>query len=230
MKVLVYRYGSICEPDIIETFKTFGLEVTEYRHEMTVKDDKPSESVRLLSDFLNDHPADFVFSINFFPYVSEVCQIFHLRYVSWTVDSPVMELYSTSITNSYNRTFIFDRADYEEFHPYNPDCIFHLPLAANVKAQDRLFQGRFAHDVAFVGSLYSEKSPYRRAKHIPPETRGYLDGIMAAQQNVYGYYFLDELINDKVLSDFMSSIKGFYRYPADSYLTDAVTMSRLIRI
>ena len=33
MKVLFYRYGSICEPDIIDTFREMGLEVDEYRNE-----------------------------------------------------------------------------------------------------------------------------------------------------------------------------------------------------
>ena len=37
MKVLFYRYGSICEPDIIDTFQEIGLEVDEYTKEITMK-------------------------------------------------------------------------------------------------------------------------------------------------------------------------------------------------
>ena len=29
MKIYIYRYGSICEPDIIDSFKKLGLDVHE---------------------------------------------------------------------------------------------------------------------------------------------------------------------------------------------------------
>ncbi len=234
MKVLIYRYGSICEPDIIATFKKMDFDVIEYDREITHKKDEPSLSVKLLSDFLQDHEADFVFSINFFPYVSEVCRIYHLRYLSWIVDAPVMELYSKSITNECNRVFLFDRALYNDIHPFNEKCVFHLPLAARTEDSDHLIESasradidRFSHEVAFVGSLYSEKCPYDRAKKIPEETAGYLQGIMEAQVRVYGYYFIEDLISDKIVEDFKSGIEGFYTYPAESFLTDKRTLSQL---
>ena len=118
---------------------------------------KPHEVVETLSKYMMDHPCDFVFSINFFPYVSEVCNVFHLRYLCWIVDSPVMELYTSSIGNEWNRVFLFDRALYDEISPLNPGHIFHLPLAAAVGPKDALFKKtaesefkRFSHDIAFV--------------------------------------------------------------------------------
>ena len=139
MKVLFYRYGSICEPDIIDTFQEIGLEVDEYTKEITNKNISQKDSVNQVGNYLMDHPVDFVFSINFFPVLSEVCNIFHLRYLSWIVDSPVMELYASSIQNPWNRTFLFDRALYDEIHPLNPNCVFHLPLGARIQSKDALF-------------------------------------------------------------------------------------------
>ena len=229
-----YRYGSICEPDIIDTFHTFGFEVTEYDREIKEKADLPSTSVKKLAAFLQEHPVDCIFSINFFPFVAEVCQVMHLRYLSWIVDCPVMELYAKSILSPYNRIFLFDRALYDEIHPFNPDCVFHLPLAANTLSKDKLFahtapslHQKFAHPVAFVGSLYTEKSPYDRATDIPPHTKGYLEGIMRAQENVYGYYFIEELLKEDMVEDFKSSIDGFYQFPAESFLTDKRTLAQL---
>ena len=34
MKIYIYRYGSLCEPDIIESFKHIGLEVYEENTEV----------------------------------------------------------------------------------------------------------------------------------------------------------------------------------------------------
>ncbi|MCR5784015.1 MAG: DUF3880 domain-containing protein [Eubacterium sp.] len=234
MKILFYRYGSICEPDIIETFKIFGFETIEFRHEMTNKDLSPAEGVGIVSRFLNDHPVDAIFSINFFPFVSEVCNIYHIPYLSWIVDSPVMELYATSIQNPYNRVFLFDREMYNEIHPLNPSCVFHLPLAVNVRDKQKAInevslkdREKFTCDISFVGSLYTEKCPYDRFKTKDDVLKGFLDGLMAAQMKVYGYYFVEECLKDDVVSKFKKEFKGFYEYPAETFLTDKITLSQL---
>lgn len=234
MKALVYRYMSICEPDVIRTLKELEIEVLEYTKEVTVKDYSPRDAVKEIGEYLQNHPVDFVFSINFFPYLAEVCNIFHIRYISWIVDSPVMELYTTAITKEYNRVFLFDRALFNEISPYNPGRIFHFPLAANVEEKEKLFKetpesvkSKFSHNIAFVGSLYTEKCPYDRAKNLPEDVKGYLDGIMAAQERVYGYYFIEDLLKDNVVDAFKSSIEGFYTQPEGSFLTDKRTLSQL---
>ena len=234
MTILFYRYGSICEPDIIDTLNEFGFKILEMRNEVTNKDQSPNEGVRLLSEFLNQNPADAVFSINFFPFVSEVCNIYHIPYLSWIVDSPVMELYATSIQNKYNRVFLFDREIYNEIHPLNPSCVFHLPLAVNIKSRQKAIESagdrmkkKFTCDISFVGSLYTEKCPYERFETKDEKLKGYLDGLMAAQMKVYGYYFVEECLTDEITEKFKNEFKGFYTYPAKSFLTDKITLSQL---
>ena len=48
MNVLIYRYGSICEPDIIEAFQKLQLNVIEEATEMNQKNLLPSEQVKLV--------------------------------------------------------------------------------------------------------------------------------------------------------------------------------------
>lgn len=79
----------------------------------------------------------------------------------------------------------------------------YLPMAANT---DRLLKmtdfERFhkskwnnVKDVAFVGSLYTEKHTfYQRMKSISPYTRGFLEGLMSAQKQIYGYNFVQEAL------------------------------------
>ena len=136
MKILFYRYGSICEPDIIETFHKLGHTVYENDKEIYDKNPVLGKTIKEISDFLQLHAVDCIFSINFYPMLSEICQIYHIRYISWVVDAPVLELYASSIKNSYNRTFIFDHALYSEIYESNPDNIFYLPLAANVSSKE----------------------------------------------------------------------------------------------
>lgn len=235
MNILIYRYNSICEPDVIDAFKELGHSVTEITEEMKRKDVTPKETVEILNRVLMapDANYDLIFSINFYPAISEVCNILHIPYLSWTVDSPVLELYAKSITNEYNRTFLFDYGQYQELEPLNPGRIFHLPLATNVEAKDKVIKAaskstleKFKADVSFVGSLYSEKCPYDKAKKLPDEIRGFLDGVMNAQLQVYGYFFLEEVIKDEHVRKFKECMPDFYELPEGSYLTDRKTMAQ----
>ena len=241
MKALIYRYGSICEPDIIDGFKELGIEVFEIDIEIHDKIVLPIQTVEIVSKYLQDNPVDFVFSVNFYPALSEVCNIYHIRYFSWTVDSPVLEIFTKSISNEWNRTFLFDRAQYNELIGYNSDRIFHLPLAANPekmrgrieKATGKAFgianssNNKFSHDVAFVGSLYSEKCPYNQIKGISDYADGFLNGMISAQQNVYGYYFVDEALPDDIIREIKSHVSNFDKLKDyDNYITDRIIASQ----
>lgn len=233
MNILFYRYNSICEPDLIEAFEEIGLSVDCITEEMTRKDVSLQECIALLDATLQKKAYNFIFSINFYPAISEVCNIYHLPYLCWIVDSPIMELYTTSIRNPWNRIFLFDRTLYEEFAPLNPNCIFHLPLATNVKSKQQVIaqcthtdRTKFQSDVSFIGSLYTEKNPYDRLKNAPEYLTGFLSALMEAQKKVYGYYFVQECLNDEIVSTFRKHMPDFYTLPEGSYLTDAATVAQ----
>lgn len=209
MNILFYRYNSICEPDLIAVLEELGHSVEEMTEEMTNKNISAAEQLAIISGALKKKTYDMVFSINFFPIVSEVCNIFKTFYVCWIVDAPVLELYSWSIRNECNRIFLFDYALYEEFSAENPQGIFYLPLGANYERLDRLIAGitqedrkKYASEISFIGSLYTEKCPYNRLKEDGSYLKGYLDGLIEAQMKVYGYNFLEECISDTVLENF----------------------------
>ena len=86
---------------------------------------------------------------------------------------------------------------------------------------------RFSGDISFVGSLYTEKSPYDRLKKEPGYLTGYLEGIMAAQLKVYGYNFLEEILPDSIVEEFRNSLEGFYTPPTGFRRNDRATMAQL---
>ncbi|MCI6064520.1 glycosyltransferase [bacterium] len=234
MKILFYRYGSICEPDIIKGFEDLGHTVTQITEEITNKNIMFGDCARIVGQFLMDHPHDFVFTVNYFPIISDVCNIFKIPYLCWSVDSPVMELFAKSIQHSCNRIFLFDRAQFDEIAPFNPANVFHLPLAVNVADKQTIIQnalpadiGRFSSSVSFVGSLYTEKCPYDRLSSPPDYLSGYLNGLMEAQLQVYGYYFIEDLLPDPIVENFKAHMENFYTYPLDTFLTDRTTLAQL---
>lgn len=217
MNILFYRYNSICESDIIDILRESGHCIDELTEEMTNKDFSDRERVSLISEALKKKRYDMVFSINFFPVVSDVCNIFKIPYVCWIVDAPVMELYANAIRNPWNRIFLFDYAMYEEFVGENPSCIFYLPLGANYGRLDKLMRTiteeekiRYAADVSFIGSLYTEKCPYNQFTDKDSYLRGYLDGIIKVQQKVYGCNFLEECISDEMIREFKEKVPFYY--------------------
>ncbi len=232
MNILFYRYNSICEPDVIAVMKRLGHTVTEITEEMRNKELGARGQMNLVSAALKKQESQMVFSINFFPVVSEVCNIFHIPYVCWIVDSPVMELYSHSVRNRWNRIFLFDYALYEEFRPENPKGIFYLPLGADYARLDPLLENitkkdkeKYAAEVSFIGSLYTEKCPYNRLKE-ESWMKGYLDGVIQAQLKVYGYNFLEECITDEILQQFKEKVP-FYQFPEKANHNDRAAMAHL---
>lgn len=229
MEILFYRYNSICEPDILQVFTGFGITVHTEEMEMTNKSVTPQQCAAKLTEWIMAHPLSFVFSINFFPAISYTCNRFKVSYVCWSVDSPVPELFSNALKNEWNRIFLFDRAQYELFHPVNPDCIFYLPLATNVKRWENVvlnmteedFAG-YGGDVSFVGSLYTEKCRYDallRAQRpaISQYTRGFVDGLIEAQLKVYGYNFISDNLTERVIREIADADPDFYK-GSDTYM------------
>lgn len=234
MKILFYRYGSICEPDIIDALMELGHTVTQITEEIYNKDLSFGDSARLVSQSLINHPQDCVFTINFFPIVSDVCNILKIPYISWIVDSPVMELFTKSIQNPCNRVFLFDKELYREISVLNPNCIFHFPLAVNITSKQNTIRNaaptlllKFQSDISFVGSLYTEKCPYDKIQNLPPHIEGYLNGIMASQEKIYGYYFIEELLTDEIIYEFKKNFPNYYQHPIDNFLTDSIIISQL---
>ncbi|MBR5968714.1 MAG: hypothetical protein IK016_00040 [Lachnospiraceae bacterium] len=210
-KILFYRYGNICEPDLIECFARAGLDVTEERTQITKKDTSASETVETVSGLLRAESYLFVFSINFFPAVSETCRIFGLPYVCWTVDCPVMELWSDALRNDCNRVFFFDRVQYETFSPRMPTgCAFHLPLATNPDRWDDVIANAgetglsaFRQEISFVGSLYSEKNRFRSVREsLRDYTKGYLEAVTQAQSRIYGCSLPEGLLTPDIVREF----------------------------
>lgn len=221
MKAFIYRYGSVCEPDIMETLNRLQFQVVEETVEMYDKEILPTRSMNISRQHFDENQFAFAITVNFFPWLSDLCNIYKITYISIIVDSPVLELYSDSIRNSCNRIFMFDSALYKEFISYNQEGIFYMPLAANVVHCDEICEkatkeqiNKYQADVAFVGSLYSEKCLYNDVK-LPEHERGYAQGLIEAQLKVYGYNFLEEALTNEFVDVFCNCAPDMFRFPSN---------------
>lgn len=205
MRILVCLLGNICEYNLEFTLKSMGHDIGIFNVKIKNKD-YDTEYLNKLSEELIKTQYDCVFSINYIPIISRICNVHQVKYISWVVDSPWFQLYSNTITNNCNFIFIFDRCLYEKFKNKFKDRIFYMPLGTNVRVWDSIKLSeeditRFTTDVSFVGSLYEDKHDYDKV-NISPYLRGYFDGIIQAQTNIYGYNFLNDVISDEAIKEF----------------------------
>ncbi len=208
MKIIFCRWKSICETGIGKALNRLGHNVLDFNYPLgSVDYDK--EYLQALAEFIQQNrDTSCVFSVNFQPIIARACKVFKIPYISWTVDCPSFPLYSETISYPTNRIFLFDRMQAEKFAPMNPDNIYHMTLGCDLESWDNVIPSDEDHknydcDISFIGSLYSEKCKYNFIKDdLPDYIRGFVDGLIDAQLNVYGYNFLEDSITEEWAQEF----------------------------
>lgn len=211
MRILFLDSPAFAKQDMMDAFADCGIRYDLFFHDGYHDRQNPDFEAAFFAS-LEENRYDFVFSFNYLPILSRCCQKYGIKYVAYVYDSPLVALYSCTLINSCNYVFLFDRATYLTFHNAGISTVYYLPLAANVKRLTSLVcpehaKPQLSSEVSFVGSLYNEEHNfYDRLDGISDFTRGYLESIMAAQQKVYGSFFLEELLTPAVLEDLQKCI------------------------
>ena len=200
-------YGNIDFLDALSHLSEDGSapEVIKYPFQNTEKRDDPEFESRFSSDLQKEVP-DFVFSFNYYPLISKVCNREGVKYVSWVYDSPHIALYSYTLINKCNYIFLFDSQMYENFASKGIRTVYYLPLAASVRRLDAVritpeIQRRYGAGVSFVGAMYTEAHNFydRMEPGLDDYTKGYLQGLMAAQMQIDGMNFVENCLSQNVL-------------------------------
>ena len=230
MNMVFCCWGSLMESGILNAFQTLGIPCVKFHRDLTDYD-TDTAYLNALSDFLLAHnDATAVFSINYVPLIAMACKAHKLPYISWTVDCPCLTLYSDTVTYPTNYIFLFDRVQAEKLYDQNPGHVFHLPLAFDPAVAQNMQLSAEDHkqydcDVSFVGSLYTQKNQYDAVRDaLPAYMRGYAEGLIASQINVYGYNLIADSISDKWAGEFLQHAKfqvfDNYRKDYKSFISD----------
>ena len=167
---------------------------------------------------------DYMFSFNYFPVAAMAAKACRVRYVSWVYDSPYAQLYSETVHYSTNDIRVFDRAEVEHLQSLGVETISYLPMAADVEYYDSFKAEAGKHykaDISFVGSLYQEADMqlYHRLEAMSEYDRGYLEGMLQVQKNLYGQNILEELLRrDKKLLERIEAVSPLTPHP-DAFAT-----------
>lgn len=202
-RILIYDYKHYGVLDIRESFEKKGFQIDLFSQPLkdNLKDDEFGQA---LDKAIEDCKALFVFSFNFYPIISNVCKRKGIPYVCWVYDSPLISLYSYTVINDNNYIFLFDSEQYNDLRGKGISTVYYLPLAANVGRLNQYssVEQKYISDISFLGSMYDEEKHalYKRLYDgLNEYGRGYLDGVIQIQKNVYGTSVLESAITPEIL-------------------------------
>lgn len=174
---------------------------------------------------LNDRGFDFVFSLDFYPCIAEICFKLGQLYQSWILEPPYSAVYSNAALYETNRIFLTDKFLAEKLESQGVSTVFYLPEGAF----DTSTSGESLHlaemRCSFVGDIRRKTwNDVFQTSHLKDATLGYLEGLITCQHLVYGYDFFENPVPGYVLEDLKAnsslhvsygSVEGISEYYAE---------------
>lgn len=219
MKILFLEWNSFGNHYIKKEFGRRGFEIIDFDFPQKSEDTRGSEELatRITSKILEIKP-DFLFSFNYFPVAAIAAKACKVQYISWTYDSPYIQLYSKTIEYDTNIAFVFDKSEYLNLRNKGIDTVYYLPMAGATSEYDKIIlteadKRKYKADVAMIGSMYTEPKHrlFRHFDKIDEYTKGYLEAIMKAQKGIYGASILETSLTEDVVKRIQKSCPIYAR-------------------
>lgn len=212
MKLLFLDSPSFGKLDLIRAFDQKGYEIQLFHHD-NLHDYRNKEFDDYFDNLVFGKDFSFVFSLNYYPSISNGCERNHLKYLAFVYDNPLVSLYSYTLINPCNYIFLFDKACYLDFAKEGISTVYYLPLCANTARLSSMHlpadkRPILSSDVSFVGALYNEDHNFLdRMTDLDEYTKGYIDAIMRSQMKVNGYFFIEDLLTPEIITSMKKSLE-----------------------
>lgn len=200
MKLLFYKWNSFMNEGVEKGLEQLNIAYDTFF--FPLKDwEKDAEFMEVFTNKVKERVYDVVFSINYVPMISDICEIIGIQYVAWVYDSPIHIKDISSLKNTCNKIYFFDRGQVEKYRKDGIEANY-MSLAVDTyywKRQIRKNKNKiFNADVSFVGQLYQTEYSYFLSP-MDEYVRGFLEGIINSQRKVYGAYLIPELVTGELL-------------------------------
>ena len=229
MKLLIYEWASYLQYDVDWVCKEKGIQVRKFSWKFTNKNvDDAFE--KWFEDTIDCKQFDALFSVNYWPLLSKVAKERGIKYVAWCYDNPLNVInIEETLGNPLNTVIFFDRVQTQKYLDAGFDTVHYLPLCVNVNRLSKLKLSekdykKYGSDVALVGSLYESKMSDLKSL-MDDYIKGYLDAVLAAQQNLYGCYLFDEVVTDELTQKINEYIKKQHSETNFHLLREALTFA-----
>ena len=199
-KILLYQWYSFMNPGIEKAFKQLEIQYDILYYQQTDWEEDAIFEEKIEKQ-IQDNVYDAVFSVNFAPVISKVCQHRGIRYISWVYDSPMHIRNIEVMKNSCNEIYMFDWGQVQEYKKLGVN-MEHLPLAVdseifNLSMNDEIIK-KYSAQISLVGKMYTTDYP-KYTSPLSTETKKLLNDMISSQRDVYNDCFIPELLTDELL-------------------------------
>ena len=137
-KILFYKWGSL-NLGIEKIFKRKNINY--YMYERKINDPHADAEFSLeFLQILHREKIEVVFSFDYIPLLSMLCELNKIPYVSWIFDCPQRMLLSKTLINNVNYIFCFDRKYTDYLQQLGARHCIHYPLAADANRLEEIYQ------------------------------------------------------------------------------------------
>ena len=199
MNILLYDFlNSYIQYDLVYFLGKMGHKCNNVSYRKSVDKYEDDAFTKQMEADLKAGSYDLVLTTNFWPIVAKVCKKHDIRYVSWFFDSPPNLVTAECMDYSCNKIYFFSRADYNEYKAMGLDNVYYLPLAVNTERLRGITTNvkKYGSEVSFVGKLYESMLPALMS-HMTEYQKGYIDGLVKVQLQLYGAYIVDDVITEE---------------------------------
>lgn len=199
-KILFYQWYSFMNHGIEKAFKQLEIQYDILYYQQTDWEEDAIFEEKIEKQ-IQDNVYDAVFSVNFAPVISKVCQHRGIRYISWVYDSPMHIRNIEVMKNSCNEIYMFDWGQVQEYKKLGVN-MEHLPLAVdseifNLPMNDEIIK-KYSAQISLVGKMYTTDYP-KYTSPLSTETKKLLNDMISSQRDVYNDCFIPELLTDELL-------------------------------
>ena len=196
-KVLVVVWNSFNYADVINGIKSLGFECDCMDMRSGMRND--GNKVEAMSTFLRQHRGEFsfVFSTNYYSFISIACHENNIDYIAWTYDSPWGMGDPANYKFDTTHVFMFDGDEAKSYRQDGYNNIFYLPIAVDTDRYDSIRisdKDRFKYGAqgSFVGQLYDHKlDDYLSI--LDDYKKGFFNGLIDYNVGIYDSYVVEDL-------------------------------------
>lgn len=198
MTLLLYSWKANNEQILADNLIKLGFEVLWFDKECK-HFTRDMELAAEMIPYIHMKEIEAVVSFNYFPIVSMICDTCKIPYYAWVYDCPHFTLYAKQIALPCNHIGIFDREMVKKLREKGVQTVYHVPLSVDVERFAQVIQGnkqlsRYACDISFVGSLYTDEHNYYD-RLLGEKDKSALDELIRGQCFCYDRDFLGEALD-----------------------------------
>lgn len=208
--ILVYKSNNGCESDLVSNLAAMGYHCATFQERFADYHMDAAFMMHIMN-CIREEDIQMVFSWDYVPLLATACEMQKIPYVSWICDLTGLTLLSKTILYPHNYLFCFDGIYSERLADLGCCHVYHYPLGVDAVFFDDVIRRENQNRDRYIADISMTDFEDIKEKRLDTEglsqyARGYIAGIQEAQIRVYGYNFVEKMLDEEIARDIQSKM------------------------